>query len=79
MVRIYVEKYFRVHCRAQCGKRIKEEAKQMGAYIERYDYVEDKRTGVVRLIFDAHCSEKVFNELMKQFDEDEELITVFTK
>lgn len=79
MVLINVEKHFRVHCNARCGHRIKEEAKQIGAYIERYDYVEDKRTGVVRFIFDAHCSEKDFNELMKHFGEDKEIITVFTK
>lgn len=29
MVLINVEKYFRVHCRACCGERIKEEAKQL--------------------------------------------------
>lgn len=70
MVLINVEKYFRVHCRACCGERIKEEAKQLGAYIERYDYFENKHTGVTGFIFDAHCSEKEFNELMKHFDED---------
>ena len=58
MVLINVEKYFRVHCRACCGERIKEEAKQLGAYIERYDYFENKHTGVTGFIFDAHCSEK---------------------
>ena len=79
MVLINVEKYFRVHCRACCGERIKEEAKQLGAYIERYDYFENKHTGVTRFIFDAHCSEKEFTELMKHFDEDKEIITVFTK
>lgn len=79
MVFINVEKYFRVHCRACCGKRIEEEARQIGAYIERHDYFEDKHTGVVRFIFDARCSEKEFNELMKRFDEDKEIITVFTK
>lgn len=79
MVLINIEKHFRVHCRACCGKRIKEEAKQIGAYIERNNYIEDKRTGVVRFIFDAHCGEEEFNELMKRFDEDEEIITVFTK
>lgn len=47
MVLINIEKYFRVHCNARCGHRIKEEAKQIGAYIERYDYVEDKRTGAL--------------------------------
>lgn len=79
MVIINFEKYFRVHCRAACGRRIKDEAKEMGAYIERSNYYEDKRTGIVRFIFDAHCSEKEFNELMKRFDEDKEIITVFTK
>lgn len=58
MVLINVEKYFRVHCRACCGERIKEEVKQLGAYIERYDYFENKHTGVTGFIFDAHCSEK---------------------
>lgn len=79
MVIINTEKHFRVHCRACCGRRIKDEVKEMGAYIERSDYFENKHTGIVRFIFDAHCSEKEFNELMKRFDEDEEIITVFTK
>ena len=79
MVLISVEKHFRVHCRACCGKRIKEEAKQMGAYIERDSYVENELTGAVRFIFDAHCSEEEFNELMKRFDDDKEIITVFIK
>lgn len=79
MVLINVEKHFRVHCRACCGERIKEEAKQLGAYIKRYDYFENKHTGVTSMIFDARCSEKEFDELMKRFDEDKEIITVFTR
>lgn len=57
----------------------KKKQKQLGAYIERYDYFENKHTGVTSFIFDVHCSEKEFNELMKHFDEDKEIITVFTK
>ena len=55
------------------------ESKKKQSKLAHIDYVEDKRTGVVRFIFDAHCSEKDFNELMKHFDEDKEIITVFTK
>ena len=79
MVLFNIEKHFRVHCKAHCGKRIMEEAKQMGAYIEHYDYVANKCTGFVKFIFDAHCSEKEFNELMKHYDENKEIITIFIK
>lgn len=89
MVTITKTVNFKVYCRADCGKRIRQEMVDMGVHVYSTRYVDmgayaakiigkepDKEYELIEAVYGCDCDEKAFDELVKHFEADKEYIHI---